>query len=221
MNCMTAREHLPLLLYGDLQPPEAAALEAHLARCEACAAERAALAHVRQALTTVPPPGQVEVDVRRLYAELQQAAERRARRWKWAAVLVAASLAGLVFFTLVARLELRVEPDQLVLRWGQPSLPEQPQAPAPVEPVTVGINQADLQAPRRTGDQVVVLSKLIHTLAGDTANRDETHEREIARLKREFNDLQRQIDRRFQDTEKDLRTLYKWQFVRNDKGELQ
>jgi hypothetical protein len=159
--------------------------------------------------------------MRRLYAEVHATAERRLRRWKWAASFIVAAAAGLAFLVLATRTELRVEGHQLVLRWGTPpSIAEEspqlrPEAPA------VALEQADQRSDRSVEDQIRVLSKIVHTMARDSSSRGDDFERDLEALQRRLIDLQRQIDRRFFDTEKDLRTLYKWQFVRNDKREIQ
>src|SRR5205085_103093 len=56
MTCTAVCEQLPLLVYGDLGPAEAAAVERHLAGCPACRAEHASLVQARAALDATPAP---------------------------------------------------------------------------------------------------------------------------------------------------------------------
>ena len=55
MRCDRARELLSAALDGELAPAETASLEAHLAACSACAAERERLGAVRAAFRALPP----------------------------------------------------------------------------------------------------------------------------------------------------------------------
>jgi hypothetical protein len=136
-------------------------------------------------------------------------------------MFVAATAASLAFVVLVTRMELRVEEHQLVVRWGSPPPVAMESTPLQPDAVAVLPDRKDAPVARTVEDQLRVLSRLVHTIVKDSAKYDEDSQREINWLKVRVRELQGQMDRRFLDTEKDLRTLYKWQFVRNEKGELQ
>ena len=66
MSCRTIRAELVAALYGDLAPADRRAVEAHLATCPDCAAERDALARMLDAITpeaVFPREGEVDWEV--------------------------------------------------------------------------------------------------------------------------------------------------------------
>jgi hypothetical protein len=106
-------------LYDEAPPAERAAIEAHLAACEACRREVEGLRDVRGALARWPTP--ILATGFRLVADPPAA---RRPWWAWggpalplaaAAVLVLAAAAG------VANLELRYGPEGFVVRTGWPA----------------------------------------------------------------------------------------------------
>jgi anti-sigma factor RsiW len=115
MSCTLARASLPELVYGDLAPELSADLEKHLAACPACRQERAALEQVRQQLDLAPPVPTVAVDLPRLYAAANRA--KPTRRWV-RRTLAGAAVAAVVAFFLLVKLEVRLEGQQLIVRWG-------------------------------------------------------------------------------------------------------
>jgi hypothetical protein len=56
MNCRQAEERLMLRIYDELPPEEAEALDGHLATCESCRRELAALRALEETLALAPPP---------------------------------------------------------------------------------------------------------------------------------------------------------------------
>ncbi len=71
-------EELTALVDGALSPAERAAVEAHLSGCDACRAEREALARAVTALAAVPPPAPPRPGFeQRFYARLAREAPRR------------------------------------------------------------------------------------------------------------------------------------------------
>src|SRR5438445_9126428 len=107
MNCPDVRPLLPVLVYDDLPPAEAAAVRRHLDACPGCRDEFAGLAHARAALDAVPVPA-VRVDVARLYTEIAARQERRARRWRRVSMAIAA-LAAALLLVVGLRMQVRVE----------------------------------------------------------------------------------------------------------------
>jgi hypothetical protein len=197
MKCTDARAVLPLLIYGELEPKEQAALQDHLAHCAACRRERQALTSVRKLLDAAPVP-RVAVDLPRLY---QTQADRQAlRSWRRVAV-VAAAVAALLLLAVWLRLEVRLGSDQLVVRWGAP--PDT--APTPIPPQLTASQTA---LPPETEAELRVLSDLIHALKQDADGRDRHVEERLDRLQRHVQILQAQADQRWSTTEESVAALY-------------
>ena len=110
MNHETVREKLLDLAYGELPEREAALVEAHLAGCEACRAERDRIAGTRAAMRRLEPVPAPERGERILLAAARQAAERRPGRrpllapWIWRVSLTTALVAavGLVSYRVIS-----------------------------------------------------------------------------------------------------------------------
>ncbi|HMP03897.1 MAG TPA: zf-HC2 domain-containing protein [Gemmatales bacterium] len=203
MTCTEVVALLPLDLYGDLEEAERSQVEKHLADCAACRSERAALARVREALGVCPTDlPQVEPGTILLAAERQ--ARRTARRWR----LVAGAAALLSVIALLLSVEVRLGPDQLVFRWGQP-----PAAPPPVL-VAAGQNLSQADAERLT-----LVGDLIHVLADELDGLERRHGVEMHRLRQELARLGREQDRRWVETERDLRALYFAHFPPQTEGD--
>jgi anti-sigma factor RsiW len=218
MNCPEARGRLPLLLYGDLTPAEAAPVEAHLAGCPACRRESDALAQVRLLLDQAPVPEE-PVDLPALYRRAAERQRRRLRRWRWAAVTGFAAAAAVLLLALGLNLEVRLEPHQVVVRWGRPPDPpaqtprEAPQ-PAPVAVRPEPRPAVDLR------DQVQVLSELVQALADDVEARDRGHQEQLARLQARLDEWRRQTTQRWMDTERDVAALAGTRWPQPQKGTL-
>src|SRR5438552_1329244 len=135
MNCQHVQDSLPGFVYGDLPPDEKAKLENHLAGCSTCRHAHRALQEVRRLLERVPAP-QPRVDLPRLYRQACELRLRQARRWRRLGVALAAAAAALVGVALGLRLEVRMQADQLVLRWNSPTVSKAatPLLPSPPEP---------------------------------------------------------------------------------------
>jgi anti-sigma factor RsiW len=206
MKCNEIRDLLPLHLYGDVNDAERAAVESHLATCDECRAELAALAAVRKGLDA-PIPALRAVDVASIYQAESDRLRRRSRRWRAAAVLAAA--AALLFLAL--RVEVRADGRQLVLRWGEP----EPVAVAPpvVERVVV---RSEPASTKELEERINRVSALIQALASNMDAKD-IDQKELARLRREFAELQ-QIRKRLGQTERDVAALYTAQFGSRPSG---
>jgi anti-sigma factor RsiW len=95
-DCEAIRDMLPALLRGEMLPHEAAALELHLASCEACRAEADIVRLLQTTLAPVPPGLEARV--------LGAVRRRRVRsavpaRLALAATLAAAVFGGALFFS--------------------------------------------------------------------------------------------------------------------------
>lgn len=208
MKCTDVRAALPLLIYGEPGPDEAA-LREHLAACLACRREQEALQGIRHLLDATPTP-RIEVDLPRLYQSFTERQTRRLRRWRGIAFTLGA-VAALLLCVFGLRLHLRVEANQVVVHWGDPP----PPAPAPVLPQPI-VTKAEL--PPETEAQLRVLSALIHALKQDVEDRDDRLAERLARLQKHVLALQSQADLRWSATEQDVAALY---LLSHKKGEKQ
>ncbi|HTU21598.1 MAG TPA: hypothetical protein VMG10_26410 [Gemmataceae bacterium] len=199
MNCTEVRAALPLLIYGEANPQEAALWE-HLRHCVDCRREQHALESVRRTLDEAPVP-RIEVDLPRLYQSLADRQARRLRRWRRAALAVGA-VAAVLLFVFGLRLHVRVEANQILVGWGNPPPPVGP-ASRPDTPVAKSrAGKPDLQEDLR------VLSDLIHALKEDADERDRLFDARLDRLQKHVLALQSQADRRWNATEHDVAALY-------------
>lgn len=121
-------------LYGEIDPPARQAVDDHLARCAACAAEVSALGDVRSELGLWAPPD-VELDFQ-IVKKSQVAASNvlRPARW-WNAVPVWAQAAAAVLVVAaglsIANLRITSGPDGFVVSTGwMPPAPGAASAPA-------------------------------------------------------------------------------------------
>jgi hypothetical protein len=210
-NCAQTRDALTDLLYGELPPAEAQAVQQHLAGCAPCRAEYAALRQVRAALDATPAPApRAEVDLPRLYREAARRQARRLRRWRRLAVAGVAVAAGLLV-ALALRLEVRLGQHQIVLRWGAPPQVEQLRA-APKPPET------DRSVAERTAEMQLV-KDLIHLLADDVKARDGQQKEAMLALRERVEALRVLVDERYAATERDVSALYTAQFGPREKGD--
>jgi hypothetical protein len=205
MNCAEARRHLPALLYGDLELGAAGAVRQHLAACPACRREHAALDRVRAALDTVPVPV-VQVDLPRLYQEAAARQARCVRTWRRTA-LACAAVAALLLVVFGLRLQVRVGPHEMVLRWGD--------VPPAVTPPSSGAAEADAEVAQR----LQLMSELIHALADDLESRDAQQRDSLKRLQARLDALHLQNDARWGEARRDIAALYVARFGPPRKGE--
>jgi hypothetical protein len=210
MNCTQAQDQLAGLLYGDLPCEEKAALEKHIEECSACRHEYAALREVRKLLNRVPAPeGRLDLPV--LY---RQAADRRARSvrfWRRSAVACCATAAALATIAVMSRMEIRLEPHQVVLRWGSPPTGAQA-VPVPQEIIA----QPQQTASPETEAQLRLLGQLVHALTDTAEARDFRRQQELVQLRSEIGELQRRTAQWRRDTERDVDALY---LISVNKGE--
>jgi hypothetical protein len=208
-NCAQTRDALAGLLYGELPPAEAHAVQEHLAGCPPCRAEYAALRQVRAALDAAPAP-QAEVDLPRLYREAARRQAQSLRRWRRLAVAALAA-AAVLLFAFWLKLEVRLERHQVVLRWGTPPPAEPPPPASP--PVAARPDAADRDAELR------LVKDLIHLLAADVQDRDRQQKESLRTLRERFEALRVLVSEHWAATERDVSALYTAQFGPRDKGE--
>jgi hypothetical protein len=211
-NCAQTRDALTDLLYGELPPAVAQAVQEHLAGCAPCRAEFAALRQVRATLDAAPVPvPRAEVDLPRLYREAARRQTQRLRRWRrLAAASLAAAAVLLIAFGL--NLEVRLEQHQVVLRWGKPPQADAPR-PTPPPPDAVRPGAADRDA------EMQLVKDLIHLMAADVQDRDRQQKEALRALRQGFEALRVQTEERCAATERDVTALYTVQFGPRNKGE--
>lgn len=197
MKCTDVRAALPLLIYGEPSPHDATVRE-HLAACPACRREYEALASVRHLLDDAAVP-RVTVDLQQLHRALAERQIHRVRRWRRIAVALG-GIAAVLLLALGLRLEIRLEANQLVVRWGE-------------SPVGRAFRPDDIVVESQAGkpdshDDLRILSDLIHALKQDTDDRDQRCEDRLERLEKHVRALQSQGDLRWSATEKTVAALY-------------
>jgi hypothetical protein len=206
MNCSHVRELLPALLYGDVSPADKNHLEKHLDECAACRREFAALQGVRRLLGVAAPPN-VQVDLARLYRASAAQAGRRQRGWRRVALL-AAGVAALVAITAFLRFEAHFQSHQLVLRWGTAPTADTSPIPTSAAPAAASSSPVSRQA-QGLGDEVQLLSKLIHALADDLQEQDRQHRLGASELLTRLRAIEQQSNRRYVALEKEIESLYR------------
>lgn len=217
MNCPDVRAALPEFVYGSLPPASRTGVQAHLEACPECRREEAALRHVRGLLDAAPGPS-ARVDVAAVYREAAERQKLRLRRWRRVALVAGAAAAVLLTLTAVVRLEVRLQPDQLVVRWGAaptppPALPAPPPVlPAPSAPPTPAPPAVEPRELAALEERVRTLSDLVQALADDGRDRDYQRGQQLDRLRRQVAQWQGVSDQRYDDMEKDFSALYIAQF---------
>jgi hypothetical protein len=214
MNCTQVRENLPALLYGDLNATTRDAVQNHLTSCSACQLELAAFQRVRGALDSVPAPS-VHIDLPGLFQQAGARQAKQARRWRRAALAVGGLAAALMLIEFL-RLEVRVEAQQLTIRWSGAPVEEKTAAPRPIERIIVREDPTALAA---LEDRVGTLDDLIHALITDVGDRDERLSQRLARLRERVEELRLQNSRRWSDLDRSVAAMYTAMFVVPKKGE--
>jgi hypothetical protein len=212
-TCAQIKESLPGLLYGELAPAEAEAVHQHLAGCPPCRGELAGLRRVRALLEAAPDPApDAEVDLTRLYREAARRQTQRLRRWRRLAAVSLAVAAGLLgIFAL--KLEVQVDGNQFVLRWGPPPPPPEAPRPGPRPPAEVAPRPPAREA------ELELIKELVHLLAADVQTRDREHKEVLDGLRERLDALRGEIDARWAATERDVAALYTAQFGSREKGD--
>ena len=115
------KQTLIAYLYGEIEPAARMAVDEHLARCRACAAEAAALGDVRSELGLwMPPHAELDFTIVKK-SELPPSNVLRPARW-WSAVPVwaqaAAAVLVLVAGAAIANLQVKSGPDGFSMTMG-------------------------------------------------------------------------------------------------------
>lgn len=214
MNCHEAHELLPLLLYGDLAAAEETLLRTHVANCATCRHELAALSGTRKHLDRVETPT-VPLDLTGVYRALSRRQIEQTRHWRRITVGVCLAAAAAVLLAVGLRFEIRHEPGQLVVRWGNPPERHVPVADVPPAPPAVETRETALAQ-----EQLVLLGQLLQTLAGEMDVRDQRARQELRTVRAQLQEIQRQVLQRCQATEQDVAALYAVQFPSTRKGPI-
>lgn len=214
MTCHEAHHLLPLLLYGDLTPADEALVQTHLAACAACRLELGTLTGTRRQLDRVEIPS-VPVDLVGVYRELSRRQLEQTRHWRHLTVGICLATAAALLLAVGLRFEIRHEPGQLVLRWGNPA--ERPAAAGEIPPAPPAMETRDSTI---TQEQLVLLGQLLQTLAGEMDVRDQRARQELRTVRAQLQDLQRQVLQRCQATEQDVAALLAAQFPSTRKGAI-
>lgn len=222
MNCPQAHDRLPLLLYGDLPPAEAAETRTHLAGCAVCARAYADLERVKHRLDRAPS-ADVPPDLPALCRRLAEQQTLRLGRWRRAAGLAAAAAAVLLLLVFGRGLELRVERHQVALRWGAPP-PDAAgsEARAGRTPETSSERTERARSARAPDhgleDRLRTLGDLVQALAADVEARDARRDEDLRRLQLSFADFARQVSLQRLATDRDVAALYEARLSPNPKG---
>jgi hypothetical protein len=208
MTCTEIRARLAALLYGDLSAEETEAVRKHLAGCLSCLEEHAALRRVRRLLDEVPAPPEVRVDLPRLLVEAKERRARVHRRWRRVAAL--ATAAAVVVLILFLKLEVRVDGQQVVVRWGTPP-------PAPVAPVLPAPKQEPLP-PQVSAADFQLLRELVHALADNVETLDADRKQDVTRLDERLNEIEQQAQQRWHATEQLVSAVATIQLDSHERG---
>jgi hypothetical protein len=202
MKCIDVRAALPLLVYGEPSSQDAA-LREHLTVCPACRREYGALAGVRRLLDDANVP-RIAVDLPQIHHILAGRQLRRERHWRRAAVALG-TVAAVLLLAVGLRWEVRLDANQLVVRWSDP-----PAGGPGVLPVQSNDRRdAGPTVPSESIEaELRVLSDLIHALKQDADERDQHSAERLDRLEKRVRALQSQSDLRWTATEENVAALY-------------
>src|SRR5262249_7808993 len=128
MNCAQVRLELPALLVGEMNSEDTDRLRRHLDHCSECRHEYEALQSVCRSLDADGVPD-IKIDLPRLYRQESERLRWRMRCWRRTAAITAAAAVALIAAGLALRLEMRLEPHQVVVRWGTISVASDPAPP--------------------------------------------------------------------------------------------
>ncbi len=201
MNCTDVKTQLPLLLSEDREQIEDPELRAHLATCPSCHQELLELKQLGKLLDAKPEP-QVVVDLASLYrrAALQEA--RTGRRWRW--VGIAASLLLLIGGTaaLFNRLEIRLNGNELALRWGGNPVPTVSLIDPPLAPPQP-ISRTD-----KRDEQMEILGDMVRAMLQELQTVELRQQRDRTDMDVRVSGLQEQTLKRWLALQKDMEALY-------------
>jgi hypothetical protein len=120
----------------------------------------------------------------------------------------------MLLIALALNLEVRLEGNQAVVRWGSA-----PAVPAPVMPLPPPLVQKEPPPMAVTAEEVQLLKELIRALAADVEHRDRRQQLALTQVQGRLDALQRQAQQRWAATAEDVAALYTAQFGSRPKGE--
>src|SRR5262249_42310126 len=144
------------------------------------------------------------VDLAGIYQDRLARARRRSRLWQLAGGLAVAVCALL----LLLRIDIRVNAQQLVLRWGQP----EPVIQERVIPEVVQASPSSAEPSQEVLERLRLMDELIHALADSVEVNDQKRHDDLLQLQRELAALQRRSELQFVETHQDMNALYTAQF---------
>jgi hypothetical protein len=211
MNCKEVQSYLAEFVYDDLASATAAKVIEHLQSCVACRQEHAALLHVRQMLDGAAETSPL-VDLPGIYRRAAEMERRRFGSWRRVAIAVAGAAAVFLLGALVLRMELRLDANQLVIRWG--AMPDLPQKTAPGAPRFVD----GPSSPAETQNQLLILGELVQGLTQQEEMRERQREEDRAWFLAQIGNLRRQTAQQWMATERDVAALCSTQLNQTQKG---
>jgi anti-sigma factor RsiW len=195
MNCPRARDLLPALLYGDLEPDVATEVNRHCVECPGCRTAFEQLRRLEGALDAVPVPA-VQVNLAKILEQAAQQQGRKLRTWRRLGHAGIAA-AAVLLLGLGLKLEVRIQADQLIVRWH--AVPEVVEvSPSATHPASPGVSEEDMH----------LVKELIHALATEVERRDQRQQQMVADLQARLQALQWGANERCTATERNLAALY-------------
>jgi hypothetical protein len=201
MNCTDVKAQLPFLFSQDTDLAEESAIRDHLSHCTSCQQEWQELTQLGRLLDANPAPP-VTVDLVSLYRHAAQREARSSQRWRWLGI--AASLLALVgsVWAIWGRVEVRVNGQELALRWGEPFKLDARSRDSTQEP------KSPIPALDRRDEQLEVLSAMMRAMVEELQTVELRQRRDRADLDIRVSGLQEQTLKRWLSLQKDMDALY-------------
>jgi hypothetical protein len=219
MNCADVHARLASFAYGDLPEAEANHIREHLNQCSACEQQRLAISEAQRLLDAVPAPA-IAVNLPKLYRDVAAEHRRQVRRWRIAAWAgLAAAL--LVAILLVSRLEVRMDANQVVLRWGAAPAMPQPHEHPPARHSPEPVFAAPQMSTAEIDQQLRMLRELVQAISNDADLRDERRQREITALQGRMHGLEQQMTQLRLAAQREVAALSSTQIPEKQKGASQ
>ncbi len=174
---------------------------------------------LRSALDSIPTLAVRPVDLAVIYRTGHEQQMRSAKRWKRAAIGIAALAAGVFVVALIPKLEVRLSGDEFAVRWGQPTIAVVEIAPAPIPqvdprlPNLIEDQQLQIAALRTLNLKYAEMQELLLALTTDVVDRDKLQLARLMELTRELRAFQLITAKQFDQTEKTSTTLYNAMFT--------
>jgi hypothetical protein len=201
MNCTDVKAQLTFLFSQNPDLIDELEIRVHLANCSNCQQEWQELTQLGR-LLDANPALPVTVDLLSLYRRAAQQETRSNRRWRWLGM--AASLLALVGggWAIWGRAEIRLNRQELALRWGEPSRPDAPSRDSPQE------SKSPIPSLDRRDEQIEVLSAMVRAMVEELQTVELRQRRDRADLDVRVSGLQEQTLKRWLALQKDMDALY-------------